>query len=159
MVHAKEWCENILDRILKESKSYHGNSLEGLRPLFAVEGDRSKATLYAPYWVDALQRGRGRWGGTNVGKKTGFMGAEMTAFQIAIYKWMEKHNAFNSDTPKGKINDARFVAWHINQHGTKHFQEGKFIDVYDTIIKQTSEELYEEVGRQAMRITSQAVEL
>lgn len=157
MVHAKEWCENILNRILSESRSYHGHSLTGLRPLFQVEGGRDSATIYAPYWVDALQRGRGKWGGTNIGKKTGFMGAEMTAFQINIYKWLEKHDGFKSETPKGKINDARFLAWYINENGTKQFREGKYIDIYDTIIKQSAEQLYEDVGKEAVRITSNAV--
>lgn len=156
MVHAKEWCENILNRILSESKSYHGHSLTGLRPLFQVEGGRDSATIYAPYWVDALQRGRGARK-SNKTTWSNLNGYEMSALQLALYRWMEKHNSFRSSTEKGKINDAKSLAFYINKYGTKQYREGKYIDIYDTIIKQAAEQLYEDVGREAVRITSNAV--
>lgn len=153
--NVKESLDKIVDRIFKEGKSFYNEPLSpSIRRLVHVEGDATKGKILVPYWFSVVQYGRGP---AKRGSKAG--PGKLTDFGKAIYAWMDKRNMFTSKTAKGKINEAKGLAWYINKHGTKHYRNGKYIDIYDTIIKESVAMMRKDIRQTALKITSNLVKL
>lgn len=155
MLNVKTKLEEIVDRIFKEGKTFYDEPLSpSIRRLVHVEGDATKGKILVPYWFSVVQDGRGpAKRGSRAGK------GQLTEFGKAIYAWMDKRNMFNSKTAKGKVNEAKGLAWYINKHGTKHYRNGKYIDIYDTIIKESVAMIRKDIHQAALKITSNLVKL
>ena len=158
-VDIKARCEELVTEMFAKGKTFHGKPLSSsFKPMIAVEGNKNAAKILVPYWWPVTQYGRGKRRTTKT-EWTNFKGAEFSTFQLAIYMWMEKYNRFKAKTEKGKINEAKSVAWYINKYGDAHKRSGTFIDIYDTLVKQLSEKLTKEVGMVALKITSDFIKL
>lgn len=121
-----------------------------------VEGGEKHATVYVPYWFPVLQYGRGARKTTQTEWFT-FQGVRMSKFQMAIYYWMESRSMFESMSARGKIWEAKGLAWYINKYGTRHYRSGRYIDIYDTLIDELIFEMGQEVGRESLRIASDII--
>jgi hypothetical protein len=156
-VDIKKRCQQLVDDMFNKGKTFSGKPLsKSIKALIAVEGDKNNGRVIVPYWFSVVQNGRGPRKATQT-QWTTFQGVQMSAFQLAIYNWMEKYSRFESATPKGKINEAKGVAWYINKYGDKHFRAGAYIDIYDTLIKQLVKDIEKEISSVALTITSQYV--
>lgn len=136
----------IFDRMLVNISArnmYSGAPVaDSIMRMLQVEIRKDGGGVTAPYWLSVTERGRGPRRST---KDHGLV-------QI-IYKWMAKHNLFESDTAKGKLNEARGMTWYINKYGNKQFREGAFVDIYTTARKQTITEIEQEYSVVINRIT------
>ena len=157
-LNVKQILDDLVNDMFAQGKTYYGGPITSLRPLVIVEGDKDKGRVLVPFWWSVMQKGRGprrsnstEW--TNIG------GRDVSKFQRAIYEWMGKHGRFTAKTDKGKINEAKSVAWYINKHGNRHYRDGKYIDIYDTLVTKTVDEAVRQVGNEAYRITSQLVQI
>ena len=154
-VDIKKRCQQLVDDIFNKGKTYWGKPLsKSIKALIAVEGDKNNGRVIVPYWFSVVQNGRGPM---RPGTKSTFDNRGLSVFAQAIYLWMEKYGRFESVTEKGKINEAWMVAKYINKHGDRHFQSKKYIDIYDTLIKQLVKDIEKEISSVALTITSQYV--
>lgn len=138
----KEFIANIASK-----NGYYGNKIpDSIMRLIVIEITENSQGVLAPYWLPALERGRGPRRSTK-------------DFGLAkiIYKWMEKRNMFRSLTPKGKLNEAKSLTWYINKYGNKHFQSRVFIDVYTTERKKTIEKINAKYGQAIATITTEII--
>ena len=146
----------LLDDIFAKGKSFYGKPLSpSVRQLMVVEANEFSGKVLVPEWFPVFQKGRG----PRKTNKTTFDNRGLSLFAQALYAWMAKNNRFRSRTEKGKINEAKSLAWYINKYGNKHFRSGQYIDIYDTLIKELKQNVVKEFGNFAMKITSDIVAL
>ena len=136
----------LVDNISKKNM-YYGNKIpDSIMRLFVVEVRQDGAGVIVPYWIGALQRGRGPRKGT---KDHGLV--------KKIYRWMESRNMFRSTTAKGKMNEAKSMTWYINKYGNKHFRSQLFVDIYETERKKTIAKIDEKVNSELTKITMEVI--
>lgn len=108
---------------------YGGNKIpQSIIDMFEIEETESNCGVLVPYWLPVFQKGRGP---RKNNKDHGLVNK--------IYRWMQKNNMFKSKTDQGKFNEARSLTWYINKYGNKQFRNKIFIDVYNTVVKETAE--------------------
>jgi hypothetical protein len=156
MLNVEESLNRLVDSIFSKGKSFYGSPLSpSLKKLVRVEASLWSGKVIVPRWFPVTQFGRGPRKTT----KTTFDARGLSLFGQAIYAWMQKRNMFRSQTEQGKINEAKGLAWYINKHGNKHYRNGTYIDIYDTLIKELVVDLRKEFSREAVSITSDLVKL
>lgn len=138
----KELINNIAQR-----NGYYGNKIpSSIMKMFEVIETDYNTGILVPYWIPVLQKGRGP---RRSSKDSGLV--------KLIYRWMEKRGMFKSTTPKGKINEARFMTLYINKHGNQHFRNKVFIDVYDSERKKTIEKINKKYSLFISKITMEVI--
>jgi hypothetical protein len=126
---------------------YSGNKIPAsVLSLFEVEEKADSTGVLVPFWISVLQKGRGPRKST---KNYGLV--------KIIYRWMEKHSMFKSVTPKGKLNEARFLTWYINKYGNQHFRSKVFIDIYESVRKTTIEKIDKKFSIEIGKITMNVI--
>lgn len=134
-------------KLIGDRNSYSGNKIsDSIMKMFTVEISELHDGILVPYWLGVLERGRGPRKSnvdTNLWKK--------------IYAWMEKHNKFKSGTAKGKISEAKSVTWYINKFGNKQFRSKTYIDVYNSVRKQTIEKINKKFSEKIGKITMEVI--
>lgn len=151
--------EKILDEFVSEMfsqwKTFQGNSAsDGMKRLVSKEVNEVSAKAVAPYWFPVFQYGRGVRK-TNSTEWVEIAGVPMSTFQRAIYEWMTKKSLFTSKTERGRLNEAKGLAWYINKYGNAHFRSGKFIDVYEGLIKKYAQKFTQMNADWAIKMTSE----
>jgi len=142
----KTELEELIDNIGKRN-GYYGNKISpSVMRMFEVETRDNGAGILVPYWIGVMQTGRGPRRGT---KDYGLV--------KIIYRWMQKHNMFQSATPKGKMNEAKYMTWYINKYGNAHFRSKIFVDVYKTERDKTIKKIEEKVGLLINKITMDVI--
>jgi hypothetical protein len=130
-------------KLIGDRNSYSGNKIsDSIMKMFTVEITELHDGILVPYWLSVLERGRGpRKSNTDSGlwKK--------------IYAWMEKHNKFKSGTAEGKIREAKSVTWYLNKFGNKQFRNKVFIDVFQTVRKDTISKINAKFSDRINKIT------
>ena len=154
ILDANKLVEEFVNQVFTEARTYYGERLsEKLRRLIRFEGNEKKAAAYVPVWWSVLQRGRGK-ARNNPNQHDTIDGVKVTLFAKAIYFWMQKRNMFKSVTAKGKVNEAKGLAYYINQKGTQQYRKGVYIDVYDTILKEFRQNVLNKYSSQIKSINS-----
>jgi len=114
--------------------------------MFEIEMRENGGGVIVPPWISVLQVGRGpRKSQTSSG------------LRHTIYKWMEKKHMFRSSTPEGKLNEARFMTMYINKYGNAHFRSKRYVDIYETEVKKTIEDIDREYSLAIDKITSDII--
>jgi hypothetical protein len=116
---------------ISQKNTYSGNKIsDSIIKMLEIEEDDSHIGIVAPFWLGVLQRGRGPRKST-------------TSHELykKIYRWMEKQNMFKSSTNEGRLREAKSLTWYINKYGNKQFRNKIFIDIYESVRKQTIEEI------------------
>jgi len=145
-IDLKPELEELIKNI-SQKNGYYGNKIpDSIMKMFEVEIREDGAGVLVPYWIPVLQKGRGPRRGT---KDYGLV--------KRIYRWMERRGMFRSATPKGKMNEARFMTLYINKHGNQHFRSKVFIDVYDSERKKTIEKINKKFALAIRAITMQVI--
>jgi len=125
-----------LQNKISQKNTYYGNRMpKSIMDLFEVEIRETGAGLLVPSWLSVMQRGRGPRKNTKDHN-----------LKMKIYKWMESRNLFKSNTAKGKLNEAKFIAMYINKYGNKQFRTKTYIDIYDTERKITMKKIDDQFG-------------
>ena len=151
-LNVRDELEKLVAVIFREGKTIHGRKIAGLS-LTIVEGDERSGKILVPYWLPVFQYGRGKAkSGSSARDSRG-----LTKFGAAIYDWMAKYGLFRSTTEKGKINDAKSLAWYINKYGNLHHRRGTYIDIYDKLTQETIDKLTKEVGDYMLNFTSELI--
>jgi len=126
---------------------YSGNRIpDSIMSMFKLEIRKDGAGILVPYWISVLQRGRGPRRGT---KSHGLV--------RKIYRWMEKHSMFKSNTSQGKLAEARSMTWYINKYGNKQFRNKIFVDIYESERKKTILKIDNEFGLMVGKITMDVI--
>jgi hypothetical protein len=134
-------------RLISQKNMYSGNKIsDSIMKMFQIEITELYDGILVPYWLGVLQRGRGP-------RKSNVD----TGLVKKIYRWMEKHNMFKSGTAKGKLAEARYMTWYINHFGNKQFRNKVFIDVYESVRKQTIEKINKKFGDKINKITMDVI--
>jgi hypothetical protein len=130
-------------RLISQKNSYYGNKIaSSIMAMFEVEITELHDGILVPHWLGVLERGRGpRKSNTDHG------------LYLKIYKWMQKRNMFKSTKPESRIREAKSLTWYLNKHGNKHFRSKVFIDVYESVRKQTIESINKKFGDKISKIT------
>ena len=131
---------------ISQKNTYYGNKIsDSIMRLFTIEETDFNAGIIVPYWLGILERGRGPRRSTK----------DFGLIKI-IYRWMERRGMFRSTTPKGKLNEARFLTYYINKYGNAHFRSKVFIDVYKTerekIIEKINNKFALAIGKITMEV-------
>jgi len=114
-------------KLIGQRNSYAGNKIsDSIMKMFTVEITDFHDGILVPYWLGVLERGRGP-------RKSN---KSSNLFKI-IYRWMEKRNMFKSTTAKGKTAEAKGLTWYINKYGNQQFRSKVYVDVYNTVRKET----------------------
>ena len=114
-------------KLIGQRNSYAGNKIsDSIMKMFTVEITDFHDGILVPYWLGVLERGRGP-------RKSN---KSSNLFKI-IYRWMEKRNMFKSTTAKGKLAEAKGLTWYINKYGNQQFRSKVYVDVYNTVRKET----------------------
>ena len=138
---------NELTAAISRKNTFYGNRISPtIMGMFQTETRQDGAGLLVPYWVGVTQRGRGPRRST---KDSGL--------RKTIYKWMEKHGLFKSNTAQGKVNEARFMAMYINKYGNKQFRTKRYIDIYDTERKITIKKIDNQFNLMIGKITEDVI--
>jgi hypothetical protein len=130
-------------RAISQRNMYSGNKIpDSIMKMFEVEITDLHDGILVPYWLGVLERGRGP-------RKSNVE----TGLYKKIYRWMEKHNLFKSDTTKGRLREAKSVTWYINKYGNKQFRSKTYVDIYNTVRKETIEKIDKKFGDVISKIT------
>lgn len=138
--------QRMINRIGQRNTFYGNKVSPTIMRMFEIEVRQNGGGVLVPPWISVLQDGRGPRRGT-----------QKTAFLIHIYKWMEKRGMFRTNTPQGKLGEARFMAMYINKYGNAHFRSKRYIDIYDSEVKKTIEEIDREYSLAIDKITSDII--
>lgn len=138
--------QRMINRISQRNTFYGNKVSPTIMRMFIIESRQHGGGVLVPPWISVLQEGRGPRKGT---KDSGL--------RFTIYKWMQKKGMFRSSTPQGKVNEARFMAMYINKYGNAHFRSKRFIDIYDSEVKKTIEEIDREYSLAIDKITSDII--
>jgi hypothetical protein len=134
-------------RLISQKNMYGGNKIpDSIMKMFTIDITDFHDGVLVPYWLGVLQRGRGPRKGT---KGSGLVNR--------IYRWMEKRNMFESTTSEGRMNEARSVTWYINKYGNKQFRNKTFVDIYETVRKDTIEKIDDKFGATIHKITMEVI--
>ena len=134
-------------RLIGQRNSYSGNKIsDSIMRMFSVEITDFHDGILVPYWLGVLERGRGP-------RKSN---VDSGLFK-KIYRWMEKHNMFRSGTAKGKLREAKFMTWYINKHGNQQFRNKIYVDVYNTVRKETIAKIDKKFGFAINKITMEVI--
>jgi hypothetical protein len=136
-----------LIRNISQKNTYSGNKVsDSIMRMFTIEETDFNCGITVPYWLGVLERGRGpRKSNVDHG------------LWKRIYRWMEKHNMFKSDTAKGKENEAKYVTFYINKYGNKQFRNHVFVDIFTEERKRTIEKINEKFEKEIHKITVDAL--
>lgn len=145
MVDRKQITER-LERMVQEistRNTYSGGKISSsIIEMLKLEEREDGVGVLAPFWLSVTERGRGpRKSSTDSG------------LAQKLYRWMAKRNMFKSRTEKGKINEAKGLAWYINKYGNKQFREKAFTDIYTSARESAIKDITEEYGKMAIQIT------
>jgi hypothetical protein len=131
-------------KLIGDRNSYSGNKIsDSIMKMFTVEITELHDGILVPYWLGVLERGRGP-------RKSNVD----TGLYKRIFKWMEKHNMFKSQTAKGKLNEAKQMTYYINKYGNQQFRFKVFVDVYTSVRKQTIEKIEKKFSEKIGKITT-----
>jgi hypothetical protein len=134
-------------RLIGQRNSYYGNKIaSSIMAMFQVEITDLHDGILVSYWLGVVEHGRGpRKSNTDSGlfKK--------------IYAWMGKHNLFKSGTTRGKLNEAKSVTWYLNKYGNKQFRNKTYVDVYNTVRKETIAKIDKKFGFAINKITMDVI--
>jgi len=134
-------------RLIGQRNSYSGNKIsDSIMRMFSVEITDFHDGILVPYWLGVLERGRGP-------RKSN---VDSGLFK-KIYRWMEKHNMFRSGTAKGKLREAKFMTWYINKHGNQQFRNKIYVDVYNTVRKETIAKIDKKFSFAINKITMEVI--
>ena len=134
-------------RLIGQRNSYSGNKIsDSIMRMFTVEITDFHDGILVPYWLGVLERGRGPRKST---KDSGLY--------KKIYKWMQKHNMFKSSTSKGRIAEAKGLTWYINKYGNQQFRNKVYVDVYNTVRKETIAKIDKKFGFAINKITMNVI--
>jgi hypothetical protein len=132
---------------ISQKNTYSGNKIsESIMRQFEIEETDLNCGILVPFWLPVTQKGRGP-------RKSN---KDYGLWKI-IYRWMERKNMFKSGTPKGKINEAKFVTWYINKYGNQQFRNKVFIDIYETERKKTIEKIDKKFSQAISKITMEVI--
>lgn len=130
-------------KLISQKNSYHGNRISpSIMALFTVEIAELHDGILVPYWLGVLERGRGPRKSTT----------DSGLFR-KIYAWMEKRNMFKSKTEEGKLSEAKGLTWYLNKYGNKHFRSKTYIDVYNSVRKETIIKIEKKFSQHIDKIT------
>jgi hypothetical protein len=130
-------------KLIGDKNSYSGNKIsDSIMKMFTVEITELHDGILVPYWLGVLERGRGP-------RKSNVD----TGLYKRIYKWMEKHNMFKSQTASGKLREAKSMTWYINHYGNQQFRNKTFVDIYTSVRKQTIEKINKKFSDKIGKIT------
>jgi len=145
-IDLKPELEDLIKNI-SQKNGYYGNKIpDSIMKMFDVEIREDGAGILVPYWIPVLQKGRGPRRGT---KDYGLV--------KIIYRWMERRGMFLATTPKGKMNEARYLTWYINKYGNVHFRSKTFIDVYESERKKAIERINNKFALTIGNITMEVI--
>ena len=134
-------------RLIGQRNSYSGNKIsDSIMRMFTVEITELHDSILVPYWLSVLERGRGPRKST---KDSGLF--------KKIYRWMEKRNMFKSTTSKGKLSEAKYMTWYINKYGNQQFRNKTYIDIYNTVRKETIAKIDKKFGFAINKITMDVI--
>lgn len=134
-------------KLIGQRNSYSGNKIsDSIMKMFTVEITDLHDGILVPYWLGVLERGRGP-------RKSNVD----TGLYKKIYKWMEKHNMFKSGTASSKLREAKQMTWYINKYGNKQFRSKTYIDVYNSVRKQTIEKIEKKFSEKISKITMDVI--
>jgi hypothetical protein len=147
-------------KLIGDRNSYSGNKIsDSIMNMFTVEITELHDGILVPYWLGVLERGRGP-------RKSNVS----SDLYKKIYRWMEKRNMFLAEKPvyvKGiifgkrkvnltqeeKIRQAKQMTYYINKYGNQQFRSKVFVDVYNSVRKQTIEKIEKKFSQQISKIT------
>jgi len=136
----------MINRISQRNTFYGNKVSPTIMRMFEIEMRENGGGVIVPPWISVLQVGRGpRKSQTSSG------------LRHTIYKWMEKKHMFRSSTPEGKLNEARFMTMYINKYGNAHFRSKRYVDIYETEVKKTIEDIDREYSLAIDKITSDII--
>jgi len=142
----KPELKNLIEEISKKNM-YSGNKIpDSIMKLFEIIETDGMIGILVPYWIGALQRGRGA-------RKSN----KSSGLEDKIYRWMRKRNMFKSKTAKGKKNEARYLTWYINKYGNQQFRSKVFVDIYETERKKTIEDINKKFSLSISKITMEVI--
>ena len=142
----KPELQALIDKIRQRSM-YSGNKIpESIMSLFEIVETDTSAGILVPYWIPVLQKGRGPRKSTKDHQ-----------LYRKIYKWMQKHGMFTSQTEEGRISEAKGLTWYINKYGNQHFRDGRFVDIYKTAREETLKVIDTKFGYAIDKITMQVL--
>jgi hypothetical protein len=134
-------------KLIGDKNSYSGNKIsDSIMKMFTVEITELHDGILVPYWLGVLERGRGP-------RKSNVD----TGLYKRIYKWMEKHNMFKSQTAEGKLREAKQMTWYINHYGNQQFRNKTFVDVYTSVRKSTIEKIEKKFSEKIGQITMEVI--
>jgi hypothetical protein len=134
-------------RLIGQRNSYSGNKISpSIMRMFTVEITDFHDGILVPYWLGVLEHGRGPRKST---KDSGLF--------KKIYKWMQKNNMFKSQTAKGKLAEAKGLTWYINKYGNQQFRSKVYVDVYNTVRKETIKKIDKKFGFAINKITMDVI--
>jgi hypothetical protein len=116
--------------------------------MFTIEITELHDGILVPYWLGVLERGRGPWRGRNIGNPL---------LRVRIYNWIIKHNLFSDKTDRERKGLAFVIARKINKLGNEQFRKGVFVDVYNTVRKDTIKKIEEKFSKQISKITMDVI--
>ena len=134
-------------RLIGQRNTYYGNKIsDSIMRMFKVEITDFHDGVLVPYWLSITERGRGP-------RKSN------KSFDLwkRIYKWMEKHNKFKSSDPKQRMREAKSVTWYINKYGNQQFRNKVYVDVYNTVRKETIAKIDKKFGFAINKITMEVI--
>ncbi len=128
---------------ISQRNMYSGNKIpESIMRMFTIIENDLHIGIEVPFWLGVLERGRGPRKST-----------QDSGLWKKIYKWMESRGMFRSETPKGKINEAKRLTWYINKYGNKHFRSKTFVDIYKSEREKCIKKIEEKFSLEISRIT------
>jgi hypothetical protein len=135
--------------LIGQKNVYRGHKVsDSIMRMFEVEITDLHDGVLVPYWIGILEHGRGPWLGRIFGNPL---------LRVRIYNWMKKHNMFRSKTESGKRGEAFVIARYINKHGNEQFRKGIYMDVYNTVRKETITKIDKKFGFAINKITMEVI--
>jgi hypothetical protein len=132
-------------KLISQKNSYSGNKIsDSIMAMFTIEITELHDGILVPYWLGVLERGRGPWRGRNIGNPL---------LRVRIYNWIIKHNLFSDKTDRERKGLAFVIARKINKLGNEQFRKGVFVDVYNTVRKDTIKKIEEKFSKEISKIT------
>lgn len=134
-------------KAISQRNTYSGNKIsDSIMKQFEVEITELHDGVLVPYWLSVTEHGRGPRKST-----------KDSELWKRIYKWMEKHNKFESNDPAKRIREAKSVTWYINKYGNKQFRNKTFVDIYTTVRKQTIDDINKKFSQHISKITMSVI--
>jgi hypothetical protein len=136
-------------KLIGQRNGYRGRKISPvIMSQFVIEITDFHDGVLVPFWLGILEHGRGPWRGTNIGKPL---------LRVKIYDWMQKYNLFKSGTETGKRSEAFVIARKINKLGNEQFRKGVYVDVYNTVRKETIAKIDKKFGFAINKITMEVL--